>query len=126
MASGKGGFTLVEVLVAFAILAMSAAVLMVVYSDGLDRASNAANETAAVNLARSLLDGLGHDRPIQDGTVTEGATGPFHWRIVVVPYGSEEDRANWPTAAHDVTLTVDWRDSRPHAFRVETIRLGAG
>ena len=89
----NSGFTLIEVLIAFAILAMVLGVVFRTLSTGLSHERTAGLVTARVLEARSILDRLGADIALEEGTI-EGrlATGE-RWALTVSlldPAASEE------------------------------------
>ena len=120
--SADRGFTLLEVLVAFAILAVSLAFLMHVIANVVGRTGEADARAGALQIAQSLVDRVGIDRPLEDG-IADGESGSrYRWQLKIEPYGDEEDRENWPVAAHEVTVTVSWGDHGDIAL--STLKLG--
>ena len=118
------GFTLLEVLVAFAILLLALGVLMPQFALTLDRSARAAEEARATALARDLIDRVGADLTLVDGRL-DGAEEGFGWHVAITPWGTDDDRRNWPAAAHLVEVTIDWRAAgRVMSERFRTIRLG--
>ena len=113
------GFTLIEVLVALAILSLSAGVVLGVFSASLDRARDSERGMAARRLAQSLLaeaqarPGLGFGR-------TQGETADgLRWSIIAAPYAQPGD----DTAllhGESLTVTVAW-DTRSMAL--QSLRL---
>jgi general secretion pathway protein I len=84
------GFSLLEVLVAFAILALSLTVLMQVFSTGLRNISVGEDYTRAVLLAESVLASVGVEQSLQEGEQT-GAFDDrygeeYRWRVAVSRY----------------------------------------
>jgi general secretion pathway protein I len=104
--TGQSGFTLVEMLVALAIVGLSTAVLFKVISDNLDRAHHAQDEAAAAAIAQSLL-AQSQSGPPQPAP---GRAGAFAWKLDVQPYAGAEYRLSWPVDAVTVRATVSWRD----------------
>jgi general secretion pathway protein I len=103
--ANQSGFTLVETLVALAIVGLSLAVLLRIVSDNLDRTRRLRNEALAASLAQSLI------AQSQAGTPTDasGASdGGFAWHIHVAPYAGAG--ADWPVDAVTVAATVSWRE----------------
>ncbi len=122
--SHPSGFTLLETLVAFTILALSLSVLLVLFSDLLDHSGRAAEESAATSLATSTIDRIGTELPLADG-IQSGDSDRYHWQLAIRPYGTDEDQANHPVAAHSVTGVVDWHGGGRHnSITLNTIRLG--
>jgi general secretion pathway protein I len=121
-----GGFTLVEVILAIAILALSAGVIFPVMSDSIRNTHRADALADASTLAQSLLAKVGNEIPLQEGEL-RGQTGKgLQWRLQMLRYGDAADRKQWPVAAYTVVAEVSW-DPRPASRPVElrTLRLGA-
>ncbi|RMD70536.1 MAG: prepilin-type N-terminal cleavage/methylation domain-containing protein [Gammaproteobacteria bacterium] len=104
------GFSLLEVLVAFAILALSLGTLMQVFSTGLRNQGVAEDYARAVTLARSRLAAL--EPPFE---ASEGREGDYTWRVEATPLegGTALD-------VIQVKVTVAWRN---RAFTLTTLRL---
>jgi general secretion pathway protein I len=114
------GFTLVEVLVALAIVAIAFGVALGVMSGGLSRLDHDHNVQEALLVAQSALARVGQDIPIADGAIGEDGRDGFAWHIAISPYG----QAFGGLAAHRVVVTVDWHEGwQPRAVRLETVRL---
>ena len=114
------GFTLIEVLVALAILALTFSFAYGAVSGGLGRLSDDGWSEHAVLLARSQLARVGHDLALADGAIDGRDASGFTWQISIAPYG-----ASGGVAGHRVEVKVDWRAGRlMHHIRLETIRLG--
>lgn len=123
--TGEAGFTLVEVIAAFAILALSFSVLMSVMSDGLSRSGGAAIEAEAGSLVQSLLARAGTETALKPEENTGQTDRGLRWRLSMTPYGEAEAAPH--TAAFRVTAEVFWRDGfRDRSLALSTLRLGAG
>src|SRR5712692_215354 len=79
-----GGFTLLEVLVAFAITALALVALVRGASAGLGSSDTATRTIEAVGRVQSLLAQVGVVSPLAPGETT-GEQDGFRWRIVVTP-----------------------------------------
>lgn len=124
-ATRSAGFTLIEVLVALAILSVSLAVLFEVFSDGLDRIGASESEMVAGSLAGSLLDEIGVTLPLRVGDQHGEFNNGFHWRLHIVPYGSDEDRKAGPVGAFTVTASILWQErGRQRHLTLTALRLG--
>lgn len=113
------GFTLIEMLVALAIVALSMAVLLRIISDNLDRARRVRDEAAALSLVQSLLAQSSSGIP-QIGVSTGRFGNGFFWRLQTKPYGNSTERADWPVDAVTVAATVSWRDAGETGSRTLT------
>ena len=99
------GFTLLEVLVAIAILSLSLGVIFGIFSQSIARTEANAGEAEARTLAQSLMERTRAEPPANASGVTDDG---FVWRVEVAPYGSDEDRAAWSKDLEQVTVRVSW------------------
>ncbi len=121
--AGAAGFTLIEVLVALTILSISLAVLLAIFTQGLDRAGESKNEADARALAQSLLAQAEIVPNPSMGTST-GHSNNLMWNLRVAPYGNPDDIAAWQESIAEITATVSWRgDRRTRAISISTLRL---
>ncbi len=120
----QGGFSLLEVMVAFTILTVSIGVLMQAFGGGVGLLSNAARQGQVVSLARSQLARVGGEWPFQPG-VHSGKWQAYRWRVELQPYFPEEgERSLQRTALLKITATVHWSDrGRERAYTLSTLRL---
>jgi type II secretion system protein I len=121
----QSGMTLLEILVALAILALGLAALFNSVSLGTRTASIADQQRAATTAAQSLLAELGRSRPIADG-ISEGAfsTGQS-WRLDIEPL--ETPSAAPPVLqGHKVMLMVSWPENgQSRSIALSTLMLTA-
>jgi general secretion pathway protein I len=125
------GFTLVEVVVAMAILAVSLGVMLRMFSNDLSRASQIEAEVVASSLAQTLLARAGIDQPLLNGETTGQFNNGFRWRMRVAPYGDGQDDATVaPVVARQLSAIVSWQDGGvERSVSLATLRLaprGAG
>jgi general secretion pathway protein I len=120
----SAGFTLVEIIVALAILALSLNAILPAISDALWRTSEAEAQAEAASLARSLLAQAGSAVPLRDGAAAGQFENGFRWRLNVTPYGAAAQLT--PVRAYLVAAEVSWDDARQERSLVlTTLRLGA-
>lgn len=79
-----GGFTLIEVVAALAILAVVLGMAYRILGDGLGGVRRAEDRAAALAVAEARLAALGVEEPLVPGERT-GVTAGHAWRIIVVP-----------------------------------------
>src|SRR5215469_2409656 len=116
----ESGFTLVEVLVALAIVAIAFAVSLGILSGGLTRLDHDHNVQHALLVAQSELARVGQDIPVADRQIDGKSEDGFTWHIAIAPYAAVAGGL----AAHDVVITVGWHEGwRPREVRLETVRL---
>jgi general secretion pathway protein I len=104
------GFTLLEVLVALAILGVSIGLLFRIFSENLHRTSEFESETTATSLAQSILARVETESLQADGERHGEFRDGLLWRILVEPYGPQDDREAWAFSAKKLTAQVSWRD----------------
>jgi prepilin-type N-terminal cleavage/methylation domain-containing protein len=121
--NGQAGFTLLEALVALALVLAFAAVLGPHLSQARRIMAQADGRVAAQVLLRSLLDAP-YDRSDLVNASRDGETGGLRWRIVSEPVAAAApgvpDRTNW--LAFRVMASVAWGSGQ--LITAETIRLG--
>jgi general secretion pathway protein I len=118
------GFTLVELLVALAILGVALGVLFTAISASLDRTRESRNEMIATSLVQSLLARAGTERTLASGTTSGTYTNGFRWRLRVRPYGDDDDRKAWSADAYVVEASVSWQHGAvTHLRRLTTLRI---
>lgn len=122
-----GGFTLLEVLVAFAVLAVSLGVAFEIFSTGM-RNSRAADAYSRATLhAESTLERVASEAPLTAGEDTGEFGDGFAWRAVVRPYPIEgvDGDAEGAARAMEVVVSVAWQDGqRQRSITLATLRLG--
>ncbi len=126
------GFTLIEVLVAFAILALALGVLLQVFSTGLRNARVSEAYTTATLLAESKLAQVGIEDPLVEGQSVGRFDDRFRWLIEVRPYQESEpdaapEREGLPVRAYEVVVTVSWDEVHDkRSVSLTTLRLAPG
>lgn len=103
---GSRGFSLLEVMVAFTILAMLLGALFQVFSTALGSARSAERLSRATVIAQSRLAGLGFDHDLKPGVSTGTVDGDFHWRVTVGGY-SDGELSVTSTAVRPLTVNVE-------------------
>ena len=120
------GFTLIEVLVAFAVAALVLSVLLPTFSAGLGAASRAKAVTEATLLAESSLDAIGTTIPLAPGRLDDVYDGRYRWHAEIAAR-PDLAAATLPVAPYEVTVTVAWNElGRERHVALHTLRLGPG
>jgi len=89
MQARQRGFSLLEVLVAFSILALSLGVLMQIFAGSLRNADVTRDQAQAVALAQSLLASAGVETALLAGESTGVLENKFRWVLRVSPFVEE-------------------------------------
>ena len=108
--NNAGGFTLIEVLVAFAILVLTLTALMQVFSVGLRRVNTADRHVMATMLARSVLDDVGTEIPIIAGERSADIEQGYRWTVRIVPATtiSPVGDVEWSQVPYEVQVGISW------------------
>jgi prepilin-type N-terminal cleavage/methylation domain-containing protein len=133
--ASQRGFTLLEVMIATAIMAVGIVGALELFSGSLRLAGNADRQSAATVLARSLVDEeLWRD--VLEDNQRDGTEGGFAWRVVTHPIdreliGREErDQAETHDVAEEMGLwlieaQVSWESPTGRkSLALETARIG--
>ncbi len=121
------GYTLLEVLVAAALMAMAMTLLLGTLARGSAQVRLAGERSHAAILAASLLSAPALDAPLVPGRrAGSSADGRYRWRMDIVPYqdphaGGGDSRARLLL----VGLTVSWGDGPGQQMEWRTLRLVA-
>lgn len=130
MKTSARGFTLLEVIVAFALLGLALTLLLGSLSGGARQVSDAGLRTRAVLHAQSLLASAGVEAPLQVGSQSgEWEQGRYHWQLQVQPW-TEPRAADAPATQSpgapwlaELQLQVRWGDSERERLQWRTLRL---
>jgi general secretion pathway protein I len=112
------GFSLIEIVAAFAILALGMGLCMEIATSAMRQSRQAAEYTQAALNAKSLLDTVGIAERLEEG----GASGEFderyRWELSVIPYESEVgmesglDSTATGVELYRLELLVTWQAGR--------------
>lgn len=123
----QAGFSLLEVLVAFAILATSLGVLMQIFSMAADTTVVSSQYSRASSLAESKLNLVGtEDIPLEEGTYSGDPEGGIGWEVTVqVATLGDEFFLDPPATPYLVNATALWQTgNQVRSITLSTLRLG--
>jgi general secretion pathway protein I len=106
----QGGFTLIEVLIAFVILVVTLTAMSRAFSVGLHDIGTAERFRMATMLARSVLDEVGVEIPLVEGQQSDIARDGFTWttRVVINTALAKNIGAGLGQIPYDVEVDVSW------------------
>ncbi|KAB2911590.1 MAG: prepilin-type N-terminal cleavage/methylation domain-containing protein [Hyphomicrobiaceae bacterium] len=122
------GFTLVEVIVAFAVLSLTLVAATQIYSRGFLSFASANEEAAALQLAQARLNAVGVEIPLESGHLSGSL--PDHrltWELAIRPQDEILGERLIATRAFWVTATVSLLETRSRSKRqlsLTTLKLG--
>lgn len=125
------GFTLIEIIVAFTILALGLGITMQIATGAMRNARHAAQRTEAALYAQSLLDSAGVGERLEEGRSTGEFGDAYRWELDVAPYEVEVENPATaplepglaPVQLYRLELVVTWgRDHAQQAARFVTLR----
>ncbi|MCQ8180000.1 prepilin-type N-terminal cleavage/methylation domain-containing protein [Methylomonas sp. SURF-1] len=130
------GFSLLEILVAFSIMAIALSVLLRVFGAGVNNAVISEEYTIAVQIAESLMARTGVETPLAVGD-SEGSEGDkYDWLVSVAPAANQpakrslrEPDPNSQNAAqlYSVRVGVSWGDGdQRRSVELTTLKLQQG
>jgi general secretion pathway protein I len=120
------GFSLLEILIAFSILALSLGILLKIFSAGVNTAVVAEDYTAAVQIAESLMAKTGVETPLQPGQDSGLENEKYHWLVEVSPFSfnPENNDATAMTAVlFKIKVVVSWGEDNANDRQVQLITL---
>lgn len=128
----RRGYTLIEVIVAFAVLGLGLTLLLGTLSNGTRQVRWAADSGRAALHARSLLDDVGIGVPVSPGR-SSGTfeDGRYRWTLAIAPFDDPEAAPALAGATagglFELTLAVEWGQGGPRErLQLQTLRLRAG
>ena len=124
--SKQQGFSLLEILIAFSILALSLGILLKIFAAGVNTAAVAEDYTAAVQIAESLMAKTGVESPLRAGQAAGLEHEKYHWRVEVSPFTFNLEHVDTTTLTavlFKVKVIVNWNDGNANDRQVELITL---
>lgn len=123
------GYTLIEVIVAFAVLALALTLLLGTLSGASRQVRWADDAGRAALYAQSLFDQIGVGEALEPGR-RQGdlENGRFHWQLDVAPWRDPAQPAGQPQdmfapVLMAVSLRVSWGEAENQRLQVSTLRL---
>ena len=125
--AAQGGFSLLEILIAFSILAFSITILLNIFSGGLRRTMVSEEYQQAVIIAQSKLAAAGVEEALDNGTQSGDIERKYFWSVQVEAFNLDKmglDADNQNVVPYQVKVTVEWLAGRNNRqFELTTIKL---
>jgi len=130
VAGRSGGFTLLELLLAFMVFALSFATVLEILSGSMRNTVRARQFTEAALTAQSVMDQVGIEIPLENGHSASGVEGDYRWRLEIYEYEAPESEVSGPDLAElaqivllRVDLEVSWGEPpRERSQRFSTLK----
>jgi general secretion pathway protein I len=124
------GFTLLELLLAFVVFALSFSTVLEILSGSMRNTVRARHNSEAALTAQSLMDQVGLEMPLQNGYTTNGESGEYAWELEIFDYANSGENVHSVELAEltsiellQVDLVISWGKSpREQTRRFSTIR----
>ena len=126
----SSGFTLLELLLAFVVFALSFATVLEILSGSMRNTVRAREYTEAALTAQSVMDQVGLEIPLQAGFAGAGEAGDYRWEIELFDYVDTGENPHSVELAEltgiqllQVDLLVSWGEPpREQSSRFTTVK----
>jgi general secretion pathway protein I len=122
----EGGFTLIEVLVAFTIAALTLGALSQVFSTGIGAVTRANTEKEVLLIAQSSLEELAIGETLRPTDKTDHVDDKYTRRLVVRPRSERfsDLRGGPQPVVYEAEITISWREIlQTRSISLQTMRL---
>ncbi len=120
------GFSLLEILIAFSILALSLGILLKIFSAGVNTAAVAEDYTSAVQIAEGLMAKTGVETVLQAGQDSGLVNEKYYWLVEVSPFVFNPENVDITAITavlFKVKVIVSWGDDNTNSRQVKLTTL---
>lgn len=117
------GFSLLEILVAFTIMAIALGILLKIFSSGVNTAIIAEDYTVATQIAESLMAKAGVEEALDEGEKSGVEVDKYRWQVKIENSENVEEESD--VDLMDVQVVVSWGGDEKNSRMVElnTVKL---
>ena len=113
----SSGFTLLEVMLAFVIFALSFATVLEIMAGSMRSVRRASDDTQVALFAQSIMEQVGIEIPLEEGGFSGVGMDRFEWQLDIYPYDSGDDYTQElaelsGVELYQVALDIDWETGR--------------
>lgn len=124
--SPAGGFSLLEILVAFAVLSVSLTAILAIYSSAFQSSSTAERYAVATQLVESKLKEVSVTSALQEGVEGSAPTEQYVWRATsrALDWQGPSGSGEHPLKPYEITVSAFWAEAgSEQAVSISTVRL---
>ena len=126
----SNGFTLLEVLLAFVVLALSFTAVLEILSGSMRNTVRAREYTEAALIAQSVMDQLGLELTVEQGANYSGESGDYQWELNIGLYEEVEENTQSVVLGEltgiellQIDLVISWGEPpRDNSNEFSTVR----
>jgi general secretion pathway protein I len=126
----NGGFTLLELLLAFVVFALSFATVLEILTGSMRNTVRARHNSEAALTAQSLMDQVGLEIPLETGYTANGESGDYEWELEIFDYANTGENVHSVELAEltqiellQVDLVISWGEPpRDQSRHFSTVR----
>lgn len=128
-ATREQGFSLLEILVAFSILALSIGVILNIFSRGLRTAMISEEIQQAIVIAETQMARAGVETPLTAGSTNGVVDNKYTWTLQGMPYELPQPKTDivippLEATAFKVQVRVEWQEGNDNKeFVLDSVRL---
>ena len=124
-----GGFSLLEVLIAFVIMGLTVTAILQLVGNSLRSVALADEYSYAIQIAESKMATVGHMIPISVGSHTGTVQNKFNWMIKISKRNvlNAEVEQTLSTYPYHILVEINWPldlDAPQHSFQLSSLRFG--
>ncbi len=118
------GFSLLEVLVAFSLFALTIGALLEIFTSTRASVIRSESYTDAAIIANTQLARVDVQIPLEESQLQDETKSGYHWLIHITPFEIDENITT-PYAVWLIDIDVSWNQTRekPSHYQIKTLRV---